>query len=347
MYDRCHVCERSLGRNNVIAAMPVGRRLAFDVERGRLWVVCPRCGEWNLTPLEERWEAVESCERLFASAPVRASSKHMGLARTPDVELVRVGAAALRDELANWRYGPRLRRRRRRAVLLLAGAGVATGSIALAAWGIALAGAWAVELVRGIGPVGATSFIGPHGERVRLTQSLVERVRMARTSGAKGPRALVAVAGPAGQEMRYGREVALRLLAGVLPRLNWRGTTAGELARATRIVDAEEAIAADRARRGGDPQPPWQRVAVAHWPPGDLLFSMEPVARLAFEMAVTEEVKRRALAGEAATLEGRWREAEEVAGIADALFLPAFVTDWLARHGRGSGKTGTSPGSAA
>jgi len=140
----------------------------------------------------------------------------------------------------------------------------------------------------------------------------------------------------------------LPLLAAVLPRLNWRGASGDELTQATRIVDAEEAIVANRARRGGNPQPVWQRIAVAHWPPADLLSAMDPVPRLAFEMAVTEEVERLALAGEAAALEGRSRDAEEVAGIADAMFLPAFVTDWLARHGRARGtKAGTSPGSVA
>ena len=362
MYDRCYVCERSLGRNTVIASMPIGRRLAFDAEHGRLWIVCPRCGEWNLTPLEERWEAVESCERLFATAPVRASSTHVGLARTRGVELLRVGAAALRDELANWRYGPRLRRRRQRAALLVSGAGVAagvliggavligaaTGSVALAAWGVAFAGVWGVDLMRSVGPVGGASFIGPRGERVRLTRPLVECVRITRTSGAKRPRALVAVAGPADNEERYGRDAALRLLAAALPRLNWRGASGDELTQATRIVDAEEAIVADRARRGGNPQPAWQRIAMVYWPRADLLSAMDPVPRLAFEMAVTEEVERLALAGEAAALEGRSRDAEEVAGIADAMFLPAFVTDWLARHRRERGKrAGTSPESTA
>jgi anthranilate phosphoribosyltransferase len=148
------------------------------------------------------------------------------------------------------------------------------------------------------------------------------------------------VAGRPGQEARYGREAALRLLAAVLPRLNWRGADAAELGRATRIVDDAEAFAADAERRGGKPEPPWQRIVMTHWPPDDLLVSMDPVARLAFEMAVTEEVERRALAGEAAAFEGRWRDAEEVAGIADALLVPAFVTDWLARRGKGRRRGG-------
>jgi len=40
---------------------------------------------------------------------------------------------------------------------------------------------------------------------------------------------------------------------------------------------------------------------------------------LALEMALHEETERRALQGELAALEAAWREAEEIAGIADAL----------------------------
>ena len=59
MYAACLFCTRPLGANAVLDAFPVGRRLAFDAARGRLWVVCPHCHRWNLTPLEERWEAIE------------------------------------------------------------------------------------------------------------------------------------------------------------------------------------------------------------------------------------------------------------------------------------------------
>ena len=348
MYRHCHICGRSLGRNTLLDAMPVGRRIAFDPERGRLWVVCARCGEWNLTPLEGRWELVETCERHFTGAPVRVSSAHVGTARVQGVELLRVGADAHRDELANWRYGPRLRRRRFRRGLVVSGAGVvggaaiggallagaAAGSLLVAGYAVAIAGWWVHGLVSGVGGVGAARFLGPHGQRVRLSGPLVEDVRLTRTSGAKGPRAVVAVAGPQGHETRYGRDAALRLLAAVLPRLNWRGADTTELARATSIVDAEEADASGRSRRARTQEPVWQRIAVRHWPRDGLLSAMDPVARLALEMAVTEEIERGALAGEAATLEGRWRDAEEVAGIADSLLLPTFVTDWLARHGK-------------
>jgi hypothetical protein len=43
------------------------------------------------------------------------------------------------------------------------------------------------------------------------------------------------------------------------------------------------------------------------------------VVTLALEMALHEEAERRAMDGELAELEAMWREAEEIAAIADAL----------------------------
>ena len=54
---RCLFCSFPLGRNDAIEEIPVGRRLAFDQHYGRLWVICPGCARWNLTPIDERWEA--------------------------------------------------------------------------------------------------------------------------------------------------------------------------------------------------------------------------------------------------------------------------------------------------
>ena len=39
MYAHCHICRTDFGTNSVIQHMPVGRKLAYDVDRGRLWVV--------------------------------------------------------------------------------------------------------------------------------------------------------------------------------------------------------------------------------------------------------------------------------------------------------------------
>ena len=110
MYSTCLFCNVALGDNEHVPTFPVGRRLAFDPARGRLWVICTRCGRWNLSPLEERWEAIDECERLFRGTRLRYSTDNIGLARIGDhFELVRIGPALL-PEIASWRYGARLER---------------------------------------------------------------------------------------------------------------------------------------------------------------------------------------------------------------------------------------------
>src|SRR4051812_30342745 len=117
MYSTCLFCNNPLGTNEVLEMFPVGRRIAFDSERGRLWVVCRSCERWNLSPLDERWEALDECERLFSDARLRTSTENIGLAKLSEgLELVRVGAP-LRPEFAAWRYGDQFGRRRRRAMM--------------------------------------------------------------------------------------------------------------------------------------------------------------------------------------------------------------------------------------
>ena len=129
MYQTCMFCNRPLGVNEVVEHFPVGRRLAFDAERGRLWVVCRRCERWNLSPLEERWEAVEMCERLFTATRIRVSTENVRLAKHPEgLELVRIGRP-LRPEFAAWRYGDQFGRRRKRAMIYSAGGAAVIGGI--------------------------------------------------------------------------------------------------------------------------------------------------------------------------------------------------------------------------
>jgi hypothetical protein len=56
--------------------------------------------------------------------------------------------------------------------------------------------------------------------------------------------------------------------------------------------------------------------------------------RLALEMALNEESERRALEGELAQLEQAWRDAEEIAAIADNL-LPEAISSRLSALGNG------------
>src|SRR3954469_16366701 len=132
MYRTCLFCSSDLGHNEAVEHFPVGRRLAFDGDKGRLWVVCRRCERWNLTPLEERWEAIEECERAFRETTLRVSTDEIGLARLREgLELVRIGAPQ-RPEMAAWRYGDQFGRRRKRALLIGGGIAAATAGFVIA-----------------------------------------------------------------------------------------------------------------------------------------------------------------------------------------------------------------------
>ena len=54
MYSTCLFCHASLGANEMLEHFPVGRRIAFDTARGRLWVICPSCSQWSLSPQGRR-----------------------------------------------------------------------------------------------------------------------------------------------------------------------------------------------------------------------------------------------------------------------------------------------------
>src|SRR5881275_1019227 len=144
MFASCLFCNGSLGVNDSIESFPIGRRLAFDAKKGRLWVVCERCSRWNLSPLDERSDAIDQCERGFRSTTLRVSTDNIGLARLGDgLELVRIGAP-LRPEFAAWRYGMRFNRRRRHTQLAAIG-----GAVATVAAGVALAPTIAPYLLTG------------------------------------------------------------------------------------------------------------------------------------------------------------------------------------------------------
>ena len=145
MYSACIHCHAALGSNESIEAFPTGRRLSFDPAKGRLWVICPGCRRWNLTPLEERWEAIEECERHFRDTRLRVSTDEVGLARVRSgVELVRIGRP-LRGEMAAWRYGDQFGRRRRSALIKV---GIGAGVV-----GAALIGGVAAGVITGV-PLG-------------------------------------------------------------------------------------------------------------------------------------------------------------------------------------------------
>lgn len=366
VYSTCLFCSSSLGKNETIEAFPVGRKLAFDAEKGRLWVVCAACGRWNLTPLEERWEAIEACERSFRATRLRTSTENIGLARLGDgTELVRVGRP-LRPEFAAWRYGVVMQRRARRALWGLG----AAGAVGASAVGLVLAGPAA--LVAGVplavSALGAALYSARKtadayasrraerglrdnaGERILQPGHQVARARLRQGRDLPGGWALEVRTGmweqlretsASGVEYAAGlgfTHVRTHVLTGspaeravsvMLARANADGATGRQVQGAVRLIE-----------RAGSPER-WFGAAENEarrrgWGYQDLWY-MPLGVRLALEMASHEEAERRAMEGELAVLEAAWRDAEELAAISDALLTPASVEHQLSSLRDGSG----------
>ena len=327
-------CKKSLGANEVVETFPVGRRLAFDAARGRLWVVCRACQRWNLTPLEERWEAVETCEKLFRETRVRTSSENIGLARHAEgLELVRIGKP-LRPEFAAWRYGDQFGRRRRRAIVY--STGFFAGSVA----------GWALMGITG----SIAGFMGMSiWSYVDTWQTYRHSVRFRPSDGRlRGMNRLIAththirpcddevgfLVG-AGQGVIKPRETewfagedARRAINAILPAINREGGNSKRVQSAVSELESHghpERFVHQAAER-------WREYR--HRSTRGLLGAMPHHTRLAFEMALHEEEERRALEGELWRLEQAWREAEEIAAIADDLLLPEGASGFVDRQRR-------------
>lgn len=328
MYRTCTYCYRDLGTNEIVASFPVGRRLAFDQQKGRLWVVCRRCRRWNLSPVEERWEAIEECERQFHDTPNKYSTDNIGLARLTDgSDLIRVGMPR-REEFAAWRYGPILVRRR---AVATAGS-LVTG---LALWGSApTVLPWLLPpLFAGLKRRIVARLPAPGGTVARIRQSDLSWLRFAKSKHGNGFTLLLSYAQlqvpwwrsvlRQHQERRILRleePDATRVAGLLLPRLNPRGGSKREVHEAvTHIEEAGDAVSL-------------LSMVPDRWPRHTRVASMATPLRLALEMAAHEESEQRALEGQLLELETAWREAEEIAAIADRLFVPPAIEAWITKH---------------
>jgi len=337
MYAACLFCHADLGENDALDTLRVGRRIAFDALKGRLWVVCTDCGRWNLTPFEERWEAVEECERLFRNTRLRVHTDNVGLAQPHwGFELVRIGAALL-PEIAAWRYGTKLLHRAYSMAGYAQSLGVNRKTVmrirtlprkheVLArtrherqALTIRYAHLAHAELLRpereetwrlrvhhdqGVATL--------HGRRAMS----LARVLLTALNDGSAPeslvRAAVAKLDDAGHSDNYFARVTTLALSSSWGRLPVvRAPQIGAGAPSNRSV-AEHVIVRLTTRSF------WSRGGTGS-EERTLLHEVPDVDRLALEMAANEDEERRALAGELAQLEEAWREAEEIASIADHL----------------------------
>ena len=383
MYAHCIYCHAPLGNNSVIETFPVGRRLAFDAAKGRLWAVCRKCERWNLTPLEERWEAVEDCERRFRAARKRVSTENIGLARLDEgLELVRIGQP-LRPEFAAWRYGDQFGRRRRRAMVLGTSVGVVTGAVFVGHLATGVVSFGAVQLLnallngvnwfRCLRVVARVPVSGGRPLKLRLMHLAKARLVPDPSEAAGWHLDLPHSGGTA----RLGGLAAVNATGLIMPKINGRGGSKQQVHEAVRRIELsggperflrsvaqqrpENVIASalrmtneyldkvaetigPRALPGVHVVGPRPAMAGAEelgpnfhlhrhytpvaWGP---LQHLAPATRLAVEMAVNEDAERGAMEGELELLEMAWRDAEEIASVADDLLLPQETEAHLAR----------------
>lgn len=403
MYRHCIFCSSDLGVNDSLEEFPVGRALAFDSWRGRLWAICPVCQRWNLAPIEMRWEAVERAEKVFRATSLRVQAERIGLAQLRDgTRLVRVGDA-VPGELAAWRYGRELLRRRRRYWMEVGFSAIATATFGVPAFwgasrrkevigqipasasptgrdllikrlhldgaefrsgfgeaaassgggaGVGGVGGVAAGVAAGVG-AGAGAGVGAGGgaadvnggvsdgglilelpRRGVLFRRFPGLVLQGQSARAVLERALVGInhrgASPRALERALGLlegSGSAEAYVGRLGLAAGRSGTSGDGAGAAEGGNAG-AVAGDGGERGVVVMRIRERLGSGYWrcewggPGGsaEALRNDSGSARaLALEMALHEAAERRALEGELAELESRWREAEEIARIADAL----------------------------
>jgi len=351
MYATCLFCQKDLGRNETFETFPVGRRLAFDAAKGRLWVVCRHCERWNLSPLEERWEAIEEAERLYRDTRRRVATDNIGLAKLPNgTTIVRIGEP-LRPEFAAWRYGDQFGRRRIRQMAIV-GAGLGALGAVIAGGAIVGVGvgsfAWMIGnagkgIVRGSPERVVAKIKAPNGQmmEVRRRHLLETSIELGETS-------------PLAITLRYKNgqahfegEQAMHVASRIIPASNRFGGSKKAVGEAVSKIEAagsserflERIGSMSRVvtRAGLTDLPDWspgsrwrgsrfaKRGRRHDWNTG--IFALDSVQRLALEMALHEEAERAALEGELSMLEAAWREAEEIAGISDSLLVPSDVDE--------------------
>lgn len=327
MFATCVYCHGALGANEVVESFPVGRKLAFDSARGRLWVVCPRCTRWNLSPLEERWEAIESCERLYRGTPLKASTDQIGLAKLSEgLQLVRVGKPT-KPEFAAWRYGDVFQKRRIGSwafmgvstVIMVAGVALKWVNPELHS-AIPMAGTiptayhwWFMYRLQ----FGVVTRVRHNGQDVKLRRTDLGNMRLEFANDARDDWQLN-VLHKQGRSIVSGSE-AQRVLGKALVAVNQEGgsrDTVGTAVERLAAAGSADAFIRQYIATG-------KGVFSGSWREGTR------DQQLALEMALHEDTERAALEGDLAALERTWEEAEQIAAIADNLLLPSWMQQRL------------------
>ncbi|HUF75408.1 MAG TPA: hypothetical protein VMM35_03985 [Longimicrobiales bacterium] len=341
MFTRCLICQSPFAGNDTLEHFPRGERVAYDPARGRLWAICKACRRWSLTPLEDRWEALEELEKVVKDrARLLSQTDNIALLRAGPLEIVRVGRANLTEE-AWWRYGRELTERKARFQKISLVGTVAAGAVMVGGWatgGMSLLGMW---FLWGNAPDTFTNaarwlrFGGAawHGtgscERCgHAFRSLAYRDRGSiylLPDGGRGEAAL-SLRCPGCGHYREGGLVltgpdAGRTLRRVLAYQHFSGASERRVRSATRLIE-EAGSARDLTR-----------IVVKD---GRRLGDLQRTGGIALEIAVNEATEQRLLELELAELEAHWRREEELASIVDGELTPLPMLETLRRRVTGT-----------
>ena len=322
MFRSCAFCNAAFDGDGGPSGLGVGRRIAFDEWKGRLWVVCPRCSRWNLTPFDDRLERIEGVARAASQGRIAASTDQVSLIRWERYDFVRVGKPP-RVELATWRYGERLRNRQRERMKVVVpltvaaiGLGIAAnvaagGGFGMVVWNIHRVADWIYLRMVGGRKV---SLVEPPicarcGSVMQLRARHVQFARLVPDSHAE---LAVVVSCP------HCHAEGAQLTATEATQVLRQGLTYLNLKRGGRRRAEDAAREVDHV---GGPDQLLRDIARREL----TLQSLRPERGLALEMAVDERA-------EVEELERQWKEAEELADIADGtLSTSAEIEDDLKR----------------
>jgi hypothetical protein len=308
MLKQCIFCDQPFPSNDEVESFPLGRRIAFDPARGRLWSVCDQCQHWTLAPFEQRWEALEQLEQITRDrAHLLVQGENIGLLSVGAVELIRVGAAPLRVE-AWWRYGRELTRRHEHARRVIRWGKFKDVLFSVAILGVPMWSKGAKWLQKDwrqkfgkfawTGSTNCNRCGKPISELEYVHAFHVRVLQQGDQLALSIPCAACAAHDAATLSGRAATTTARRVLA----YRNYAGASDSEVNHAVEVVE-----------RAGSPA---QLLATLQ----PLRLTLAELGRsdaLGLEIALNDEVERRELTGEVRGLEADWRNAEEVAKIAD------------------------------
>jgi hypothetical protein len=313
MYTTCGFCAGELGGDGASSGLGVGRRFAYDGWRSRAWVICQRCGRWNLTPFDSREDAIAKLEAMAAAGRVAATSAHVALVRSGSYDVVRVGRP-LRPEYATWRYGERIKaRERERLKFIIPATAVAIGGMVAFNFAVGGSMAYMVGQIPGMADSLYTRMVGNRkvpnieppvcahcGTIMILRAKHLQHARLTHTAHEDMALLLSCPKCQSYGAQLEGADAEQALRAGL---------TFVNLKKGKRIKRKAEEAAGYVDRHGGPSR--FIQVTTRFEKPVSALVGTEA---LALEMAVDEQSELR-------ELERQWRQAEEIANIADGLLV--------------------------